>query len=169
MKQKWIIVGLFFLIIPLFQTDKAEAYGWGYKKNTSEQIPDVGKYEEIIDGQLAFYADKQTQKDVYLTFDNGYEAGYTEGILNILQQEKVPATFFLTGHYIEEESSLVKRMVEDGHIIGNHSYHHPDFTTMSKTEIKKELQLVEDAVAKITKQTEMKYVRPPRGTFNEQT
>src|SRR5690625_1323952 len=169
MKQIWIVLGLLLLVVPLFQFERVEAYGWGYKKSSSEQIPDVGKYEEIIAEHFAFYADKQTQKDVYLTFDNGYEAGYTEKILNILQQEKVPATFFLTGHYIEEEPALVKRMVKDGHIIGNHSYHHPDFTTMSKTEIKQELKLVEDAVAKITEQTEMKYVRPPRGTFNEQT
>lgn len=169
MKQKWIVFSLLFMALSSVHIETVDAYGWGYKRSSSEQIPDVGKYEAIIADHLAFYADKQTEKDVYLTFDNGYEAGYTETILNILEQEKVPATFFVTGHYIEEEPSIVKRMVQDGHIIGNHSYHHPDFTTMSKEEIGQELQLVEEAVVEITDQTEMKYVRPPRGTFNEDT
>lgn len=146
-----------------------DAYGWGYKKNANNDIPDVGKYEAMLASHLAFYADKQTDKNIYLTFDNGYEAGYTESVLDILQQEKVPATFFVTGHYVEEEPDLVKRMEQDGHIIGNHSYYHPDFTTMTKEAIDEELQMVEDAVANITKQKEMKYVRPPRGTFNEET
>lgn len=145
------------------------AYGWGYKKNSDKQIPDVGKYGSILENNLAFYADKQTDKDIYLTFDNGYEEGYTEAVLDVLEQENVPATFFVTGHYVEEEPKLVKRMVDNGHIIGNHSYYHPDFTTMTKAEIDEELQMVEDAVANITKQQEMNYVRPPRGTFNEET
>src|SRR5699024_12309635 len=70
-------------------------------------------------------------KDIYLTFDNGYEAGYTTDILDILLEEDVPATFFVTGHYVEQEPKLIKRMVEDGHIIGNHSYHHPDLDRKS--------------------------------------
>lgn len=169
MKRMTVILLLVCITFFIYPNAEVSAYGWGYKKNSNKQIPDVGKYGTILDSHLAFYADKQTDKDIYLTFDNGYEAGFTDMILDVLEKEKVPATFFITGHYIEEEPALVKRMVNNGHIIGNHSYYHPDFTTMSKTEIDRELQMVEDKVAEITDQKEMKYVRPPRGTFNEQT
>lgn len=169
MRIKSIIFSFLLFIVLFSAMNSVDAYGWGYKKNALQEIPDVGKYGAIIDEQLAFYADKQTDKNIYLTFDNGYEAGYTDGILEVLKNEKVPATFFVTGHYVEEEPALVKRMDQDGHIIGNHSYHHPDFTTMKKAEIKQELELVEEAVKEITGKIDMKYVRPPRGTFNEQT
>ena len=86
-----------------------------------------------------------------------------------LKKESVPATFFVTGHYVETEPELIKRMVNEGHIIGNHSYHHPDFTILTKEAMKKELETLEEAVANVSDQKEIKYLRPPRGTFNEQT
>lgn len=147
----------------------ANGYGWGYKKNSNHQIPEIGKYKNILDQYGAYYADDSGQKNIYLTFDNGYEQGYTERVLDVLKQEKVPATFFVTGHYVEEEPELVKRMVKEGHIVGNHSYHHPDFSILNKSVIKEELESLEKAVAEISDQKEMKYLRPPRGIFNEQT
>lgn len=167
--RKYLIVILLLLMTTLWQTNIVQAHGWGYKKSTNNKIPEIGQYENMIKDYSVFYIDKNTEKDIYLTFDNGYEAGFTNDVLDVLQEEKVPATFFVTGHYVEEEPEIIKRMAEENHIIGNHSYHHPDFTTMTKQEIKKELQLVEEAIADITNQVEMKYVRPPRGTFNEQT
>lgn len=161
---------LFCLIIILFfQAGNVDAHGWGFKKSTNESIPDVGEYEDILKDRLAFYADTKTNKAIYLTFDNGYEAGYTKEILKTLQDENVPAAFFVTGHYVEEEPEIIKQMVSDGHIVGNHSYHHPDFTTLNKSEVKRELELVEEAVTAITGENNMKYVRPPRGTFNDKT
>lgn len=158
---------ILFMLAPLHHV---YGYGWGYKKNSQNQLPDVGKYGEIIKGHHAFYADlTANHKEIYLTFDNGYEQGYTEKILDILKKAEVPATFFVTGHYVKEEPNLVKRMVEDGHMIGNHSYHHPDFTVISKETMKKELDLLEEAVAAISDQKELVYLRPPRGTFNENT
>lgn len=148
---------------------EAAGYGWGYQKKNNQEIPDVGKYKEIIEGHQAYYADFSEEKNIYLTFDNGYEQGYTEEILDTLKKLNVPATFFVTGHYVKDQPALIKRMVEDGHIIGNHSHSHPDFTTLSKEEIKKELDLVKDAVAKISDQKEMNFLRPPRGTFSEKT
>lgn len=157
------------LILFLIPMDVVHGYGWGYKKNNEHKKPEVGKFGEMIEKYDAFYADDTKEKEIYLTFDNGYEEGYTEQVLDVLKKEHVPATFFVTGHYVKTAPDLVKRMVEDGHIIGNHSYHHPDFTTMSKKGIKKELDMLERAVADVSTQKEMTYLRPPRGTFNENT
>ncbi|UFU00019.1 delta-lactam-biosynthetic de-N-acetylase [Radiobacillus kanasensis] len=146
----------------------ANSYGWGFKKGNNHQPPDVGKYAQMLQGK-GFYIDPSGEKVVYLTFDNGYEKGYTGQILDVLKEKGVPATFFVTGHYVDSREKLVKRMVKEGHIIGNHSYHHPDFTKLSKGKMKKELEELEQAVADITKQDSMKYLRPPRGTFSNQT
>lgn len=167
--SKKIIILICLLMMFFFQVEAVNAHGWGFKKNPNQSIPDIGEYADILKDQFAFYADTKTNKNIYLTFDNGYEAGYTKDILKVLQEENVPAAFFVTGHYVEEEPEIIKQMAKDGHIIGNHSYHHPDFTTLNKSEIKRELQLVEEAVTAITGDSSMKYLRPPRGTFNEQT
>ena len=156
----------------LYQSNQVQAvagYGWGYKKDTNHQIPDIGKYHAMLEKYGAYYADYSGAKDIYLTFDNGYEQGYTAGILDILKKDSIPATFFVTGHYVKSEPDLVKRMVNEGHIIGNHSYHHPDFSIMSKDTIKEELETLESAVAKVSNQKELKYLRPPRGIFSEKT
>ena len=162
-------IAFFLAFLLLHQNVQASGYGWGYKKNSDHQIPDIGKYHEILKKYGAYYVDDSGEKVVYLTFDNGYEQGYTEGILDVLKNESVPATFFVTGHYVKSEPALVKRMVDEGHIVGNHSYHHPDFSIMSKSAIKEELETLERAVGDITDQKEMKYLRPPRGIFNEQS
>lgn len=146
-----------------------DAYGWGYKKNTNGKAPEIGVYEEMLKTYGAYYIDDSGEKNIYLTFDNGYEEGYTPSILDVLKKENVPALFFVTGHYVESRPDLVKRMVDEGHIIGNHSYHHPDFSILSKDAIKTEVEDLEDKVAEITDQKELKYLRPPRGIFNEKT
>lgn len=162
-------VALFLLIITLGQevAIAKDTFGWGYKKNDQHKIPDVGKYEAILQEYNAYYADKSGDKVLYLTFDNGYEEGYTGKVLDVLKKKEVPATFFVTGHYVESEPDLVKRMVDEGHIIGNHSYHHPDLTVLSNASMQKELEDLEKEVGKISDQKEMKYLRPPKGTFNK--
>lgn len=161
----YIVLGFVFSI----NVDTASAYGWGYKKAKDHQPPDIGEYADVLENHQAFYRDLTEDKVIYFTFDNGYEQGYTEQILDVLKEEEVPATFFVTGHYTESEPELIKRMVDDGHIIGNHSFHHLDFTKMSKEEIEEELVTLEKAVAKVSDQNTMTYLRPPRGTFNEQS
>lgn len=148
---------------------EASGYGWGYKKNADHQVPNIGRYQELLDEYGAYYADLSGDKHIYLTFDNGYEQGYTGDILDVLKKSQVPATFFVTGHYVETEPELVKRMAEEGHIIGNHSYHHPDFSILSKEAMQKELEDLEAAVSEITDQNEINYLRPPQGMFNEET
>ncbi|MCD5325483.1 MULTISPECIES: delta-lactam-biosynthetic de-N-acetylase [Pontibacillus] len=143
------------------------SYGWGFSRGGEGEAPDVGKYGPLLEKYGGYYMDKTDEKVVYLTFDNGYEQGYTDEILDVLKDKEVPATFFVTGHYVNSASDLVKRMVKEGHIVGNHSWSHPDFSKTSPEKIKKELKRVEDAVAKITDQDSMQYLRPPRGTFSE--
>ena len=162
------VITLFMFSIYVVEVDAA-GHGWGYKRNKDHQKPDIGKYNEVLEKYGAYYAGNGNEKVLYLTFDNGYEQGYTGGILDVLREEKVPATFFVTGHYVEEEPGLVKRMAKEGHIIGNHSYHHPDFTVISKESIKEELETLEQSVAEITDQKKMQYLRPPRGTFSDDT
>lgn len=169
MKKIFQIIVCFTILYISIHTLSVHAYGWGYKRNTEHKIPEIGKFEQIIKKHDAFYVDESGEKNIYLTFDNGYEQGYTGHILDVLAKHEVRATFFVTGHYVSREPDLIKRMVNDGHIIGNHSYYHPDFTKLQKDDVKKELVMVENAVADITEQKEMNYLRPPRGTFNEQT
>lgn len=96
--------------------------GWGIKRNDNHEQPDVGSVNKsIIEKYDGICLGNSEKKYIYLTFDNGYEAGYTDKILEVLKQNDVPATFFLTAHYINTQPDLVKRMIEDGHIIGNHT------------------------------------------------
>lgn len=169
MKQISTISLIFLIFFNANFAIAASGYGWGYKKNTNGEAPEIGKYEDILGKYGAYYLDGSGEKNIYLTFDNGYEEGYTPAILDVLKKEKVPGMFFVTGHYVESEPKLVKRMVDEGHIIGNHSYHHPDFSVLSKEAMRKELEELEEKVAEITDQKELKYLRPPRGIFNQQT
>ncbi|MCA0984118.1 delta-lactam-biosynthetic de-N-acetylase [Halobacillus yeomjeoni] len=155
-------------ILLLFPTS-TEAEGWGFQKSRNGEIPDVGRYGPMIEKHNGFFVDTSGDPVVYLTFDSGYEQGHTGKVLDVLKDKNVPATFFVTGHYIESAPELLKRMVNEGHLIGNHSWHHPDFTKVSKEKMKDELDRVEKAVRSLTGQQTMSYVRPPRGTFNDRT
>lgn len=147
-----------------------QAIHWGFKKATNEVPPEAGKkYDELLAKYNAFYKADPSKKVLYLTFDNGYENGYTAKILDVLKKEKVPATFFVTGHYLNSAADLVKRMVNEGHIVGNHSWSHPDFTQVSDEKIKEELDKVKQKNAELTGQKEMIFMRPPRGIFSERT
>lgn len=169
MKQLSIISLVFLIFFNWTGTAAAGGYGWGYKKNTNGEAPEIGKYEEILKQNNAYYLDDSGDKNIYLTFDNGYEEGYTPAILDVLKKEKVPATFFVTGHYVESRPDLVKRMAEEGHIIGNHSYHHPDFSILTKDAMRMELEELEEKVAEVSEQKELKFLRPPRGIFSQKT
>jgi peptidoglycan-N-acetylmuramic acid deacetylase len=172
--KRTIIIFLLLLITVLTPTQQIYAYdqttfGWGYRKNKEHNPPDAGKYGPMLDKYNSFYVDKSGEKVVYFTFDMGYEAGHTEKILDILKKHQVPATFFLAGHYFNSAPELVKRMVKEGHIIGNHSNNHHDFTTLSEEKIKEELEAIEEKLYEVTGKRHMQYVRPPRGDFSERT
>lgn len=153
----------------------AASYGnsplhWGFNKGKNEQPAEAGKpFDDLLARHGAFYKGDTTKKDIYLTFDNGYENGYTGKFLDVLKKEQVPGAFFITGHYLKTAPELVKRMAEEGHIIGNHSWHHPDMTRVSMKRFKEELQKVKDETEKLTGVKTMNYLRPPRGIFSEKT
>lgn len=95
---------------------------WGIKRNDNHEQPDLGKInKQIIDDAKGIAMGNKESKKVYLTFDEGYEAGYTEKILEVLKENKVPATFFITAHYVNTRSDLVQKMIDEGHIVGNHT------------------------------------------------
>lgn len=147
------------------------AYHFGFKKSVDGRLPSINEegFKDIIDKNGAIFLGDTTRKELFLTFDNGYENGYTASILDTLKAKKVPAIFFVTGHYVKTQPELLKRMKAEGHFIGNHSWSHPDMTTISDEQIRKELDEVKSAVAGVTGQTEMIYLRPPRGIFSDRT
>ena len=98
-----------------------------------------------------------------------YENGYTEEILDVLQELQVPAAFFLTGDYLSREPDLVRRMTAEGHIVGNHTMTHPDMTAVDAEKFRAELQGLEEKYFDITGQTLPKYYRPPQGVYDENT
>lgn len=104
---------------------------------------------------------------LFLTFDAGYENGYTDAILDALKKHNAKATFFVVGHYLETAPDLVKRMVEEGHTVGNHTYHHKDMSAIEDKEIfKEELQAVNRLYQEITGEEMPMYYRPPQGKFS---
>lgn len=143
--------------------------GWGIKRNDNHEQPDIGtENKRIIETYEGICLGSNEQKYIYLTFDNGYEAGYTEKILEVLKQNNVPATFFLTAHYINSEPDLVKRMIEEGHIIGNHTVNHKSMPELDNDTIKKEVMDLHTAVYEKFGY-EMKYIRPPKGEYSQRT
>ena len=108
------------------------------------------------------------KKYVYLTFDEGYEAGYTSRILQVLKENQVSATFFITAHYVNTSEELVKEMIENGHIIGNHTVNHKSMPDLTDEAVKTEVM---DLHTKVYQKFgyEMKYIRPPKGEFSERT
>lgn len=106
------------------------------------------------------------KKYIYLTFDCGYEAGYTEKILQVLSGNDVNATFFITAHYLNSAGDMVKKMIEAGNLIGNHTVNHKELVNLSDDEIRKEIMDLHNAVYEKF-EYEMKYFRPPKGEFSE--
>lgn len=145
-----------------------KCYGWGLKKNVKAppDIPETTK--EMMQKYQAYYLDT-APRSLYLTFDEGYENGYTSQILDILKRNEVTAAFFVTGPYLEKEANLVRRMVEEGHIVGNHTVHHPSMPEVTNDEkLKKEISDLNDSFREKFGQ-EMKYFRPPKGEYSERS
>ena len=143
--------------------------GWGIKRNDNHEQPDVGHVNrKILDKYQGLYMGNKEQKLVYLTFDLGYEAGYTPKILEVLKQNEVKATFFITAHYVNTQPDLVKQMIDEGHIIGNHTVNHKSMPSCSLETIKKEVMDLHSAIYDKFGY-EMKFIRPPKGEYSERT
>ena len=104
---------------------------WGLSFQTDGEPPIANASLEELARFDAYYAQNTTEKVLYLTFDAGFENGNTSIILDALKKHNAPATFFVVGTYIESNPDLIKRMEKEGHIVGNHTYHHPDMTKLS--------------------------------------
>lgn len=136
---------------------------WGIKRADNHQQPDVGKQnKELMDECGGLYMGNSEKKYVYLTFDAGYEAGHTEKILDTLKENNVTATFFITGHYLNTQPDLVKKMIDNGNIVGNHTVNHKSMPDVSLETIKTEVMDLHTAVYEKFGY-EMKYIRPPKG------
>lgn len=141
---------------------------WWFKRNSLHEPPSA--QQDIAVRQYdGHYLGDTDRKVIYLTFDEGYENGYSEKILDILKEKEVQAAFFVTKSYIEANSDLIRRMVEEGHIVGNHSVTHRDFTTLSDEEIKEELEECAAAFSEATGKQMPPFFRPPEGVYSIRT
>ena len=147
-----------------------EKKGWWIKrKENNEQSEaqneiDLAKYD-------AFYVDTKNKdkKVMYLTFDCGYDNGYTEPMLDILKKHKAYAIFFVTQTYIRDNVEIVKRMKKEGHLVGNHTVKHKSMPDLSERDIKEELITCADYCKEATGYEMDPYVRPPMGEYSERT
>jgi peptidoglycan-N-acetylmuramic acid deacetylase len=166
----FILLGISVALLPLKSAAAKDVpYHYGFVKSKNSVPPSIDNegFKEIVKKHGAIFLGDITKKEIYLTFDNGYENGYTVKVLDILNEKKVPAAFFVTGHYVKDQPELLKRMVNEGHIIGNHSWSHPDMSQISNSRLKEELEKLKVEFSKTTGQKEMHFMRPPRGIFSE--
>lgn len=142
---------------------------WGLSFQENGATPRGNASADYLRQYDAWYAGPPEKKVIYLTFDAGYENGYTPAILDALKKHKVKATFFVVGNYIETSPDLVKRMVAEGHTVGNHTYHHPDMSKIADMDaFQKEIESLETLFHETTGQDLPKFYRPPQGKYSEQ-
>ncbi|MCI8455015.1 MAG: polysaccharide deacetylase family protein [Lachnospiraceae bacterium] len=141
---------------------------WGLSFQQEGKPPVANATADELGQYDALYAGPEDKLVLYLTFDAGYENGNTPAILDALKKHHAPAAFFVVGNYLETSPELVKRMRAEGHIVANHTYHHPDMSKISTKEaFQKELSDLEKLYTEITGETMPKYYRPPQGKYSE--
>lgn len=143
--------------------------GWGIKRNNNHEQPDLGATnKKLIDEYGGMAIGNNLNPYIYLTFDVGYEGGYTNQILDTLKGNDVKAAFFVTGQFVKTNPEIVKRMIDEGHIVGNHTINHKSMPDCSEDVLKDEIMGLHQ---KIYEQFdyEMKYMRPPKGEYSEKT
>ena len=140
---------------------------WGLGFGAKGQPPTGNATPAEMKKYNAYYIGDTGKKVIYLTFDAGYENGYTPAILEALKKHGVTATFFLVGNYITTQPELVKQMLDEGHQVANHTYNHPNMSSISSPDsFRKELEDLENAFEKATGQKMVKYYRPPQGKYS---
>jgi peptidoglycan-N-acetylmuramic acid deacetylase len=154
-------------ILPLFCAVALSLHwGLGFPKAGEPPVAEVPA--EHLRQFDAYYIGDTAAKNIYLTFDGGYENGYTAAILDTLKEKGVKAAFFIVGHYVESSPELVRRMAEEGHIIGNHTDKHRDMSKVTDPAVfKKELDSLDELVKSVTGEGAAKYYRPPSGVFSD--
>jgi len=171
-RDYWILTGAvaFAVVVStvVFLSSALPTGSWGLSFR-EEGAPPVGNAgRDQLAAYDAAYMGNPGEKVLYLTFDSGYENGSTAKILDTLKKHEVKGAFFLVGHYIEKNADLVRRMVDEGHIVGNHTMHHPDMSKLTdKAAFAKELQDLEELFQEKTGQPLPKFYRPPQGNYSE--
>ena len=173
-KRDLVILGLALLLaaggtVFLFRGQPLPAGSWGLSFRQEGSAPIGNADAAHLSRYDAAYLGDTAQKVLYLTFDAGYENGSTAKILDTLKKHQVPAAFFLVGNYVEKNVDLVRRMVQEGHIVANHTMHHYDMSKLSdKTAFARELTDLETLYRETTGQEMPKYYRPPQGIYSEE-
>ena len=155
--------------VSVFSSSVMETGSWGlsFREDGIAPIGNAGK-DQLKQYDAAYIGDI-TDRVLYLTFDAGYENGCTAQILDVLKKHQVPAVFFLVGNYIEKNADLVRRMAEEGHIVGNHTMHHRNMSEISDPDVfSKELKDLEALYQEVTGQELPRYYRPPQGIYSEE-
>ncbi|MCI9251904.1 MAG: polysaccharide deacetylase family protein [Lachnospiraceae bacterium] len=141
---------------------------WGLSFQEEGKAPTGNAAASYLKDFDAYFVEETEEKKIYLTFDCGFENGNTPAILDALKKHNAPATFFIVGNYMETSPDLVKRMVSEGHTVGNHTYHHPDMSKIGEIEaFRKELADLETLYEEAIGQPMTKYYRPPQGVYSE--
>lgn len=175
MKKRDLLILLIAVVIALavsvsvFASSALTTGSWGlsFRQEGAPPIGNAGK-DQLRQYQAAYIGDTN-EKVLYLTFDAGYENGCTARILDTLKEKQVPAAFFLVGNYIQRSPDLVRRMVAEGHTVGNHTMHHYDMSRLSdKAAFSKELTDLEVLYKETVGQELPKYYRPPQGIYSEE-
>lgn len=162
------VIGALAAAIFILSGAAIETGSWGLSFRQEGAAPVAPASSDKLSEYDAVYLGKTDQKVIYLTFDAGYENGCTAKILDTLKEHNVQAAFFLVGNYIQQNGDLVRRMVDEGHIVGNHTMHHYDMSKISdKESFSKELTDLEDLFRETTGQEMSKYYRPPQGIYSE--
>ena len=144
------------------------AENWGLGFGAEGTQPSGTASAEKLKEYNAYYVGDAGEKKIYLTFDCGYENGNTSNILDALKKHNVSATFFVVGHFLESAPDMVKRMVEEGHTVGNHTYHHYDMSKISDpAAFQKEMDDVRTLFQETTGTEMAMYYRPPQGKYSE--
>ncbi len=167
-----ILFGIIFAAAGAMNKDAAVTVNadtnWGLSFNTSSGIPTGNATAEKLKSFNACYLGDTSEKKIYLTFDAGYENGYTEKILDTLKKHNAHAVFFLVGNFLKTSPDIVKRMVSEGHTVGNHTMTHPDMSAISdKDSFRKELEGLEELYTSVTGEKMKKLYRPPQGKYSE--
>lgn len=152
-----------------FTADAIETGAWGLSFRQEGAAPIGNAGADALKKYDAAYLGDTGEKVLYLTFDAGYENGCTEQILDTLKAHNAPAAFFLVGNYLEKNADLVRRMVDDGHIVGNHTMHHYDMSKLTAQDtFSKELTDLETLFQQTTGKALPKFYRPPQGIYSEE-
>jgi len=149
------------------QASASSVIRWGLRYDKSGETPIGNATSEYLKTFNSYYHGTTGEKILYLTFDAGFENGHTSKILDTRKENNVPGAFFLVGSYLNKNTELIRRMVDEGHIIGNHSMSHGDMTKKSAEGFISELTKFEEIYESVLGTKAPKYYRPPEGVFDE--